>query len=112
MSRWKYHYDILNEDPPSFRLVTINAGKRPDYIEASIKTYSLNDHPPYEALSYVWGSFADDPFPIELNGNRFEVTSSLFSALYSLRREHESRTFWIDAICIDQDNLDERSSQV
>ena len=41
-----------------------------------------------------------------------EVTTNLFFALYFLRLEHEPRTMWIDAICIGQDDLDERSSQV
>lgn len=111
-SGWKHDYDILRSIPTEFRLVTIHPGVRPNVIESSITTHALSDHPPYEALSYVWGGFGEDPYPINLDGFRFEVTANLFTAMYYLRREHESRTFWIDSICIDQDDPDERSSQV
>lgn len=106
-------YNILNNDPAEFRLVTIHAGIRPDYVVASLQTHPLNDHPPFEALSYVWGlSDPESPGMIKLNGYAFAVTTNLGLALYSLRSGTEDKVFWIDAICIDQDDLEERSSQV
>ncbi|KAI1449443.1 heterokaryon incompatibility protein-domain-containing protein [Annulohypoxylon stygium] len=65
----------------------------------------------FEALSYTWG----DPthrLPIEVNGERIMVTKSLATALTYLRKTSEARYLWIDAICINQDDLDERSAQV
>ncbi|PVH85934.1 hypothetical protein DL98DRAFT_408175 [Cadophora sp. DSE1049] len=70
----------------------------------------------YQSLSYVWG----DPVPhsktISLNGQPFSVTTSLYNALRNLRIISDDRTqskaFWIDAICIDQQNDGERSEQV
>jgi len=74
----------------------------------------LSDAPPYEALSYVWGPFnsPDDPDLIQLNDCGFEVTTNLWRALYALRHETKDRVLWIDAICINQGDLEERSSQV
>ncbi|OBT67663.1 hypothetical protein VE03_03431 [Pseudogymnoascus sp. 23342-1-I1] len=113
MSKWKHNYGYLKSDSPQFRLVSIHPGAKPFPIEASLVTHALHDHPPYEALSYVWGETnLIDPDLIILNGCGFHVTYNLWVALYALRDEKDVRTFWIDAICVDQDDLDERSSQV
>jgi hypothetical protein len=40
------------------------------------------------------------------------VTPNLGAALQRLRREDEVRIVWIDALCINQNDLDERASQV
>jgi hypothetical protein len=113
MSRWSHDYSNLKRDPVEFRLVRIHPNVRPHHIVASLATYALNDHPPYEALSYVWGPFdLEDPYLIELDGSPFKVTINLWRALYYLRLESKVRDFWIDAICINQEDLGERSSQV
>ncbi|KAJ5777038.1 hypothetical protein N7520_000284 [Penicillium odoratum] len=65
----------------------------------------------YEALSYTWG----DPtptYPIELDGKVLLVSKSAFTALQHLRHETDSRTLWIDTICINQYDRAERSEQV
>ena len=49
---------------------------------------------------------------IKLNGQSFTVGNNLYSALQHLRHSFESRTLWIDAVCIDQNNLYERGRQV
>ncbi|KAI8225327.1 Heterokaryon incompatibility protein 6, OR allele [Colletotrichum sp. SAR 10_96] len=65
---------------------------------------------PYEALSYAWGS-TDQSETITANGQILHVTKNLYSALEHLRQK-ENRILWIDAICIDQTNLQERGHQV
>jgi len=68
------------------------------------------DCPSYDALSYAWG----DPLitsPILLNGKRHHVTVNLEVALRYLRGTEE-RTMWIDAICINQEDLREKNYQV
>lgn len=67
--------------------------------------------PTWKALSYTWGSPSDKVL-ISVNDRPFEVTRNLFSALLRLRYVDRRRTLWIDAICIDQSNLGERSVQV
>jgi hypothetical protein len=70
----------------------------------------------YQSLSYVWGDPAPHSKAIYLNGQPFSVTASLYNALRNLRMitddHNQSRAFWIDAICIDQNNDGERSEQV
>jgi hypothetical protein len=71
----------------------------------------VDDWPSYNALSYVWG----DPHVtqgIQVHGSELQITSNLESALQSLRLCDSSRILWIDAICIDQGNLTERSEQI
>ncbi|KAK3347572.1 heterokaryon incompatibility protein-domain-containing protein, partial [Neurospora tetraspora] len=66
---------------------------------------------PYEALSYVWGS-EDKPCSISINGYDLAVGKNLYAALLHLRDHSIERTIWIDAICINQKDLEERGHQV
>ncbi|TLD16372.1 uncharacterized protein PgNI_00620 [Pyricularia grisea] len=66
---------------------------------------------PYEALSYTWGD-ATQQHEIELNGKAHLVTSNLYQALRDLRLENEDRVLWVDAICINQQDVRERGHQV
>ncbi|PMD58009.1 HET-domain-containing protein, partial [Hyaloscypha bicolor E] len=65
----------------------------------------------FNALSYMWG----DPMVTELislDNEELLVTTSLHAALRQMRGKAETIIVWVDAICIDQSNIDERSSQV
>lgn len=46
------------------------------------------------------------------NGQTVNIGSELFDALRRVRLPHQQRLLWIDAICIDQQNISERNSQV
>jgi hypothetical protein len=59
----------------------------------------------------VWGN-QDAKTPIKLNGCLLEVTANLISAIRHLRLKSWRRTMWIDAICINQLDPEERTSQV
>ncbi|KAF2111030.1 hypothetical protein BDV96DRAFT_650632 [Lophiotrema nucula] len=69
----------------------------------------------YVALSYVWGD-TKDPKTITVNGHLFSVTANLYDALVDLRDSAEISNrklhVWIDAICINQNDLAERASEV
>ncbi|RYP67935.1 hypothetical protein DL771_006968 [Monosporascus sp. 5C6A] len=85
-------------------------------MKMKMKMNSPRTYPSYEALSYAWGS-TDNPKSIMVDGaaddaNTILVTENLDVALRHLRRTGESRTLWIDAICIDQNNVAERGHQV
>ena len=67
--------------------------------------------PSYEALSYCWGDRSATRL-IEVNGEKFEVTANLFSALQHLRRPAKTKVLWVDAICINQNSIEERNSEV
>lgn len=66
----------------------------------------------YEALSYRWGTTSEAK-TIELGQNLdFKVTAALETALQVLRSSKKARMIWIDAICINQGDVQERNQQV
>ncbi|KAF2169621.1 hypothetical protein M409DRAFT_20035 [Zasmidium cellare ATCC 36951] len=71
------------------------------------------EHLQFEALSYCWGD-ALDLRTIEVSGRPFQVTANLHRALLRLRSSTKMfpRVLWIDAICINQSDEQERSVQV
>jgi hypothetical protein len=93
------------------RLVHLAPGKHDDPIICFLEPFDTRDPPPYVALSYVWG----DPkitAPISVDGHTLQVTTNLETALRHLRWHEGSRTLWIDAIAINQSDMEERSQQV
>jgi hypothetical protein len=68
---------------------------------------------PYDALSYVWGPMSPLE-PILVNGVEVEIGVNLHSALEALpgRRDEPARRIWVDALCIDQQNDEEKGFQV
>lgn len=108
-----YVYNTLNTRRNEIRLLQIRPSLRfKDPIFCSLRVVSFDDVslPKYVALSYCWGKGQADQ-PIYCNGFTIRVTSDLLNALQSLRKLSR-RYLWIDQICINQTDLDERSSQV
>ncbi|KAM0308667.1 hypothetical protein ACHAO8_009804 [Botrytis cinerea] len=81
-------------------------------IKCDTYVVSLSTRPQYEALSYVWGGQGTEKDTIWIAGTKFEVTKNLHNALCNLRLRNSVRTLWIDQICINQDDPDEKSWQV
>ncbi|KAK0751268.1 heterokaryon incompatibility protein-domain-containing protein [Schizothecium vesticola] len=80
-------------------------------LRCHVKQVLFSDRPKYRALSYMWGD-ETARFPIHLNGKWFTVAENLFRALGFLRREKFAGPFWIDAICINQDDIQEKNRQI
>jgi len=98
-------------NPTSIRLLTLLPTVVTDRLECRLQVYqNLQDAPTYEALSYVWGSEVKNR-PLVCNGADMRITESLDVALRRLRGR-DSRVLWIDQICINQNNNEERSKQV
>ncbi|GKZ33689.1 hypothetical protein AbraIFM66950_003720, partial [Aspergillus brasiliensis] len=111
MSHSEELYQKLDDGERQIRLVTIEPGEWTDDIQCTLEQTSLATAKPYQALSYVWG----DPTvtkDIIVDGRTFQATVNLESALRHLRRDDTPRVMWIDAICINQIDTEERSSQV
>ncbi|KAM0147032.1 hypothetical protein ACHAQE_010459 [Botrytis cinerea] len=76
----------------------------------SLQRSSIRTHL-YEALSYVWGD-PKQTLSIYVDKAQFQVTVNLHAALLQLRDYSFERIIWVDAICIDQNNKEERKQQV
>jgi hypothetical protein len=113
--RERFKYDPLSQSAgtETIRLIKLLPGEAFAPIECTIFHIPLSQaylHP-YEALSYCWGDQTSKQ-AIMSNGMCIEVTFNLFTALYYLRRKDEPRILWVDAICINQADLQERNHQV
>ncbi|KAE8399492.1 ankyrin repeat-containing domain protein [Aspergillus pseudonomiae] len=105
-----------------FRLVRISPGFDGP-LECFLGDYTLSSdihrpcwsssrYPHYKALSYTWG-VSNRKSWILLNGATFPVTQDLYEALQQLRSSDYGYTlWWIDLICINQNDISERYQQV
>lgn len=102
----------LDQSRKQIRLIKLHPGTANAPLVCSSWVVSLAEKPHYTALSYVWGD-PTDQHAITLNHDTtFLITCNLYSALEYLRDKDTARTFWIDAICINQKNEDEKGYQV
>ncbi|KAK3657792.1 hypothetical protein LTR56_002171 [Elasticomyces elasticus] len=117
-------YDNLSAG--QFRLLRLRAKEKDDDdIRCCLQTFTAasRDCPSYRAVSYAWGPKTSTT-PIRISSQcrtlqretTFERRSlhsqNLFDLLNQLRSEQSDCWLWIDALCINQDNADERSQQV
>ncbi|KAJ9609429.1 hypothetical protein H2200_005756 [Cladophialophora chaetospira] len=101
------------------RLLGLEPGNRGDPIKLHFYYTDLEDTSlSYEALSYVCGT-PIDPFWYDVNGNvaylgrrKIQIKPNLHRALHALRLPDKVRILWVDAICINQQDLGEREAQV
>ncbi|KAL7626445.1 hypothetical protein AAE478_003217 [Parahypoxylon ruwenzoriense] len=115
-------YRQLDVSQKETRLLIIepSADRESDVLQISLTYIYLtnNDHVQYEALSYCWGG-GHEQRPILLKGlgasqpaTQTFISRNLFVALKALRYEDRVRIFWIDQLCINQSDPEERAEQV
>ncbi len=115
MTIYRYSPLVGNDTIRLLRLETTTDPLGPDEIRAELVHVSLADNPSYEALSYTWG---DAVFPerIVCPTGHIPITANLHTALRHLRGtgspDAPPRILWIDAVCINQQNVWEREKQV
>lgn len=129
MATGDFKYTALQDK--EIRLLVLDAGKDGDALSGALVA---GKHIPgehvmkYEALSYTWGDQSSpdyihlrNPKPLG-HGNScicdktpsgsLAIGRNLALALRHLRQKDNSRTLWADSICINQQDIDERSAQV
>lgn len=108
-------------------------------IWCNLEYFSLKEAPSFVAISYVWGNSENNEH-IRVNGCTFPVTTNLYRVFQEIRLfrrfkrqeergvaednegkrvriasegiDAEQEYFWIDALCINKCNLEERAAQV
>ena len=88
------------------RLLRLLPGNFADKLECTIQSHDIEVPARYEALSYTWGKPAFTA-RLSCSGVEFPITQNLYHALRYLRHAHESRLLWVDALCINQSDLEE-----
>ncbi|XPS95616.1 hypothetical protein M3J09_004901 [Ascochyta lentis] len=106
-------YAPLDIDKKEARVLYLEPGLFHDDVRVRLQVVSLDDDPTYETLSYAWGT-EQSPRSVLVNGTHYlTITQNLDCALRHLRyRSIYPRVLWIDALCINQQDLEERSHQV
>ena len=85
---------------------------RVDFDQGDQMYYTENRDSEYEAISYAWGErVLTHEVSLPPYGS-LNITENLYSALKRFRLRDESRRLWVDAISINQEDTDERSTQV
>ncbi|KAJ8112209.1 hypothetical protein OPT61_g5367 [Boeremia exigua] len=108
-------YHSLDVENLETRVLEICRAEPNEPVECKLHTVSLNNDFDFVALSYLWGD-PSDTTDILLNGHVFPITRNLESALRHIPKLDFGfgpvRWLWADAICINQQDLLERGSQV
>ncbi|KAJ0124236.1 hypothetical protein J7T55_005574 [Diaporthe amygdali] len=113
------------------RLLKLEWIDEDELLHCHLRVANLDERPVYRSISYTWGPSTQtklrrhDDTPenekylhrIICNGQTLDVTQNLYDCLYQLcdlRAMHpiSSFEFWIDAVCINQSDLNERAQQV
>ena len=131
-----FSYRPLDWSKKEIRLLALDTSNSSDQVCGRIihsKILSGSEHldegsdqvSGYEALSYEWGQPPDikpvvgtskrGGFALSnvfLDGKQFGVRWNLYCALRQLRLPEKTRVLWVDAVCIDQTDNQERNHQV
>ncbi|KAF2836615.1 HET-domain-containing protein [Patellaria atrata CBS 101060] len=100
-----------NLEKRSIRILTLLPESLGYEIQTVLEIVGLDDGYQYEAVSYSWGP-STPKYRIKCNGISVEVYPNLFKALKRFRDPKDARHLWIDALCIDQSNVEEKNKQI
>jgi hypothetical protein len=121
------HKPLPSED--HIRLMKFNGNDSSASVSATLEAHKLVEEPiQYTTLSYSWATQSGDDSPrcaILVDGKRLAITQNLHDGLVHIRRRWTQQLYpeshpqrgstpllWIDAVCIDQQNVAERNAQV
>lgn len=113
-SETSYAYGTLKH-PDSIRILELLPGTPDMELECRILEVRRRDRPQFEAISYTWGTNPIFRRRIKEVGSDtyIRITNNLYNALKVFRFEDASRSLWVDAVCIDQqDGNAEKNHQV
>lgn len=109
MAGASYQYKSLRDPSREIRLLRSLPGSSRGW-ETSV--HRLDQAPPYRAISYTWG----EPEPLHtimLDGCSFRVRRNCLTVLLQADQHFGADAYiWLDAVCINQQDLDEKGPQV
>jgi hypothetical protein len=108
-----HKYSPLDSDQKEIRLLILQPGSSDSILCCTLEQAFLDTWPPpaYETISYVCGDQTIRA-TINLDGSEVRVPATSEAALRRMQLESRPRTLWIDSICINENDVDERGHQV
>jgi hypothetical protein len=111
---YPYTYSPLDRSRPTIRLLEILPNSTKGQLSLAIKHVSLAEaKQQYHTISYTWGN--DEPsHRVYINSQYLLLRDSIFSFLMHCYGARSSlpKWFWIDSICINQSDINEKNQQV
>lgn len=102
-------YEPLPQVEGSIRLLSVQRDIQNDMICCNLAEGNTNQR--YNTLFYTWGSPSETRLVL-VNGQKVSIRHNLWEFLNVAWQYYPEKSFWIDAICINQDDIAERNSQV
>ncbi|KAL1606191.1 hypothetical protein SLS60_003592 [Paraconiothyrium brasiliense] len=115
-----FRHTRLKHPESELRLIHVEGWKGSGPIRCSMKAFNRKaaSKRTFRALSYHWGS-PSPSFTIHINGHSFSIGKNLYGFLEHAAKMKAARasgwstgTYWIDALCIDQQNHREKATQL
>ncbi|RYP19694.1 hypothetical protein DL765_003209 [Monosporascus sp. GIB2] len=118
---WSVHFNLpLSQIPGSddqsgesqkIRLLRLKRRRPFREIRCQLVVKDLRQCPAYDAISYHWGN-REKTEPIFVDGRVMLVSPTVMAVLYHLSSYKEDRYVWINSICINQLDNEEKGSQI
>ncbi|ERF71077.1 hypothetical protein EPUS_07749 [Endocarpon pusillum Z07020] len=111
VTRELYEYETLSDN--EIRLLRIHQGLEEDDLSCSLEKRSLETaNQQYTAISYPWGPSVDPHFTCYVGRFAFPIRQNAENVLRTLRKANSDVHVWLDSICINQNDITEKSSQI
>ncbi|PWY71306.1 hypothetical protein BO83DRAFT_362685 [Aspergillus eucalypticola CBS 122712] len=105
-------HTVLPFDGHYIRLLKFESTAPEEPLRLSLKTCKFAEKPNHNSLSYEWGTTAADQ-PILVNNRLFFIRENLYNFTKVLASSaYRDTYFFVDAICINQNDISERNTQV
>lgn len=108
-----FEHDTLPDAAGYIRLLQVLDDKYSENIKlrCEMTTWPMDNKPSYHAISYTWGDPASNT-TILINGKAFQTRTNCEYVLKQAYWFEKTYYYWVDAICINQGDLEEKSKQV
>ena len=108
-----FDYSQLPISAGEIRILTLcPAATESEVIRIELHKYDFNRLPHFSALSYTWGAPEFSSTILVGKQAQLAITPTLETALKALRLANEKVLLWVDQICLNQANEDEKATQI
>ncbi|KAK3353879.1 heterokaryon incompatibility protein-domain-containing protein [Lasiosphaeria hispida] len=109
-----YAYKPIAANSRRIRLLEIRpwpASVLPIRLRCDLVEYDLDTAPPFDAISYRWGS-GERTHTVKIGQRGLAIPESAFGIIRQRTSTFRTRRLWIDAVCVDQSSDADKSQQV